>query len=188
MADVTLPMPIGIKKMATNYLEIKLRPYRTSDVDDFLIYGGDDRVTRFTRWNTFTSKEEALFYINTFCIPHPYCRSLCINDRSIGFMIIMPRDGDDKCRAEVGYALAAEYWGQGITTRALKMATSDGFREFPDLTRMQASVEIENKASQRVLEKVGFRKEAVLRKYTINKGQIRDMVMYSLLSSDLISC
>lgn len=170
--------------MAINYLEIKLRPYRTSDVDDFLKYAGDDRVTRFTRWNTFTSKEEALSYINSYCIPHPYCRSICIEDRSIGFVIIMPRQGDDKCRAEIGYALAAEYWGQGITTRALKMAISDGFREFPDLVRIQASIEIENKPSQRVLEKLGFQKEGVLRKYTFNKGQVRDMVMYSLLSSD----
>ena len=171
--------------MAMNYLEIKLRPYRTSDVDDFLMYAGNDKVTRFTRWNTFTSKEEALSYINNFCIPHPYCRSICIEDRSIGFVIIIPREGDDKCRAEVGYALAAKYWGQGITTRAVKMAISDGFREFPDLVRMQASVEIENKASQRVLEKLGFQKEGVLRKYTFNKGKVRDMVMYSLLSSDV---
>ncbi|PON80030.1 FkbH domain containing protein [Parasponia andersonii] len=170
--------------MASNCLEIKLRPYRTSDADDFLMYAGNDKVTRFTRWNTFTSREEALSYINSFCIPHPYCRSICIEDRSIGFVIIMPRQGDDKCRAEVGYALAGEYWGQGITTRAVKMAISDGFREFPDLVRMQASVEIANKASQRVLEKLGFQKECVLRKFTINKGQVRDMVMYSLLSSD----
>ncbi|KAF4383754.1 hypothetical protein G4B88_020076 [Cannabis sativa] len=58
---------------------------KTSDVDDFLnIYGGDNRVTRFTIWNSFTSKEEALFYINTCtCIPHPYCKSICINKCSI---------------------------------------------------------------------------------------------------------
>ncbi|KAF4389269.1 hypothetical protein G4B88_003082 [Cannabis sativa] len=64
---------------------INNRPYRTSDVDDFLnIYGGDNRVTRFSRWNSFTSKEEALFYINTCtCIPHPYCKSICINKCSI---------------------------------------------------------------------------------------------------------
>ncbi|XP_030509113.1 uncharacterized protein LOC115723780 [Cannabis sativa] len=119
--------------MVTNYLEINNRPYRTSDVDDFLnIYGGDDRVTRFTIWNSFTSNKEALFYINT-CIPHPYCKSICINECSIGFMIIMPRDGDDKFRAEVGYVWAAEHWCQGITTTALKRAISNGFREFPDL-------------------------------------------------------
>lgn len=164
--------------------EITLRPYRTSDVDDFLIYGGDDKVTRFTRWNTFTSKEEALFYIKDYCIPHPYCRSICIGDRSIGFIIVVPHSGEDRCRADVGYALASEYWGQGITTKAVKMAITEGLKEFPDVVRFQALVEFENKASQRVLDKLGFLEESVMRKYSFNKGQTRDMVMYSLLSTD----
>lgn len=98
----------------------------------------------------------------------------------------MPRSGDDRCRADVGYALAAEYWGHGITTRAVKMAISEGLKEFPDVVRFQGLVELENKASQRVLEKVGFLKECVLRKYSFNKGETRDMVMYSLLSTDFM--
>lgn len=163
---------------------VTIRPYKTSDVEDFLSYAGDDKVTRFTRWNTFTSKEEALLYIKEFCIPHPFCRSICINDRSIGYIIIKPNSGDDKCRAELGYALAAKYWGQGITTIALKMAISDGFKLFPDLVRLEARVEVENKASQRVLDKLGFVKEGVLRKYMYNRGEIRDLIIYSLLSTD----
>lgn len=173
--------------MAISGLEITLRPYRINDADDFLVYAGDEKVTRFTRWNTFTSKEEALSYISNFCIPHPYCRSICIGDHSIGFVLIMPQGGDDKCRARVGYALAAEYWGRGITPRAVKVAISEGFREFPDLVRMEALVEVENKASQKVLEKIGFYKEGILRKYTFNKGTVKDIVMYSLLSSDLMT-
>ncbi|CAB4261537.1 unnamed protein product [Prunus armeniaca] len=169
---------------ANNSLEITLRPYRPSDAEDFLTYAGDENVTQFTRWNTFTSKEEALSYIKDFCIPHPYCRSICIHDRSIGFLFIKPQGGDDKCRAEVGYALAAEYWGQGLATRAVKMAISDGFKELTDLVRMQALVLVENKASLRVLEKLGFYKEGLLRKYTFHKGAVQDVFMYSLLSSD----
>ncbi|KAL5541541.1 hypothetical protein UlMin_009251 [Ulmus minor] len=168
-----------------NCLEITLRSYRIFDVDDFLIYAGDERVTRFTRWETFTSKEEALSYIKNFCIPHPYCRSICIDDRSIGFIIIIPQDGNT-CKADLGYALAAEFWGQGIATRALKMAICDGFKEFPSLVRLQALVEAENKASQRVLEKLGFYKEGIMRKYTFNKGEVRDIVMFSFLSNDLM--
>ena len=163
---------------------ITLRPYKESDADDFLGYAGDDQVTRFTRWNTFSCKEEALVYIKDFCIPHPYCRSVCVNDRSIGFVFIRQESGDDKCRAELGYAIAAKYWGQGVTTRALKMAISDGLRSFPDLVRLQARVDVENKASRRVLEKLGFLKEGVLRKYMYIKGKFIDLVVYSLLSTD----
>lgn len=170
--------------MAVNLLEITLRPFRISDAEDFLKYAADEKVTRFTRLKTLTSKEEAASHIRNVFIPHPYFRSICINDRSIGCVFINPESGDDRCRAEVGYALAREYWGQGITTRAAKMVIRDGFKEFPDVVRMQAHVEVENKASQRVLEKLGFQKEGVFRKYTYNKGEIRDLAMYSLLFTD----
>jgi RimJ/RimL family protein N-acetyltransferase len=66
------------------------------------------------------------------------------------------------------------------------MAIAQGLKEFPDVIRFQALVELENKASQRVLEKLGFLREGVLRKYSLNKGKSRDMVMYSLLSTDPI--
>lgn len=148
------------------------------------MYAGDDKVTQFTRWNTFTSKEQALSYIKDFCLPHPFCKSICHNDRSIGFVFIKPQGDDNKCRAEVGYALAAEYWGRGIATRAVKMAITDGFKEFTDLIGLQALVLVENKGSQTVLEKLGFHKEGLLRKYTIHKGTVSDLFMYSLLSTD----
>ncbi|XP_061986999.1 uncharacterized protein LOC133705676 isoform X2 [Populus nigra] len=181
----------GFNGGMVNSLLMKVLGYDLPSVKDVLHYriraqitDRDDQVTRFTRWNTFSCKEEALVYIKDFCIPHPYCRSICVNDRSIGFVFIRQESGDDKCRAELGYAIAAKYWGQGVTTRALKMAISDGLGSFPDLVRLQARVDVENKASQRVLEKLGFLKEGVLRKYTYNKGKVIDLVVYSLLSTD----
>ena len=45
------------------------------------------------------------------------------------------------------------------------------------MVRFQGLVELENKASQRVLDKVGFLKECALRKYSFSKGETRDMVM-----------
>ncbi|KAH9764936.1 N-acetyltransferase domain-containing protein [Citrus sinensis] len=90
----------------------------------------------------------------------------------------------DRCRAHIRYAVAVEYWGQGMATLALKMAVSKVFDEIPDLVRLHALVELENKASQRVLEKAGFVKEGLLRKYGFCKGEIRDMFVYSFLSTD----
>lgn len=67
---------------------------------------------------------------------------------------------------------------------AIKMAIPVVFRDFPFLVRLEAFVEPENVGSQRVLEKIGFIKEGFLRKYGFNKGEIRDMFMYSFLSFD----
>ncbi|CAN1195890.1 Uncharacterized N-acetyltransferase YoaA [Linum perenne] len=165
---------------------ITLRPFKLSDVDDFLKYASDDRVTRYMRWNSMTSREEALTHLETVAIPHPWRRSICLDDRSIGYISIFPGSGDDRSRANAAYVLGAEYWGQGIVTTAMRMALSTVFKELPEIVRLQGLVEVENRASQRVLEKVGFMKEGLLRKYGYNKGEIRDLFVYSFLSTDEI--
>nr|DAD37990.1 TPA_asm: hypothetical protein HUJ06_008631 [Nelumbo nucifera] len=68
------------------------------------------------------------------------------------------------------------------------MVVSSVFHDFPDLERLEALIDSENLRSQRVLEKVGFTREGILRKYLIVKGSTRDVVVYSLLSTDLKSC
>lgn len=132
------------------------------DADDMLLWAGDDRVTRTIRWETLSSKEEALSFIKEVCIPHPWHVSICIDDRSVGFLWVIhpagwggPNDKDIEA-AEIGYAIAVEYWGQGIATKALKMAIPQIFNDFTQIKKLQAYALLENKASHRVLEKVGF--------------------------------
>lgn len=163
---------------------ITLRPFRLTDVDDLLLWAGDDRVTKSIRWKTLTSKDEALTFIKEVCLPHPWRRSICINDRSIGFISVFPGSGDERCRADIGYALAFEFWGQGIASEAVKIAIPQVFKDFPEVLRLQAYASAENIASQRVLEKVGFQKEGLLRKYSYLKGNLQDLVVYSFLSTD----
>ncbi|KAK7337863.1 hypothetical protein VNO77_18451 [Canavalia gladiata] len=165
---------------------VSLRPFKMSDVEDFLLWAGDNRVTQNLRWKTCGSREEAVAFIRDVCIPHPWRRSICLDDRSIGFISVKPWSGDERCKADIGYAIGANYWGQGITTKALKIAVPQVFKDFNDLLRLQAFTSLENKASQRVLEKVGFLREGVLRKYTYLKGDIKDLVVFSFLSTDEI--
>ncbi|KAG9142383.1 hypothetical protein Leryth_020060 [Lithospermum erythrorhizon] len=163
---------------------ITLRPFTTSDVDDFLKWASDHEVTKFLRWNTITTKHEAFKYIQEVAIPHPWRRSICLDDCSIGYISIKPESGNDRHRAHVGYALGRQYWGKGIVTLALMMSIPMAFQEFPYLVRIEALVEEENKGSQRVLEKAGFTREGLLRKYGFNKGEIKEMLIYSFLSND----
>ncbi|KAK9992656.1 hypothetical protein SO802_027641 [Lithocarpus litseifolius] len=126
-----------------------LRPFKHSDVDDFLKWASDDRVTRYLRWDSITSREEALTYLEKVAIPHPWRRSICLDDHSIGYVSIRPEPRDDRCRAHISYAVSTDYWGQGIVTTALKIAVSKVFKEFPDLVRIEAMVEVENKGLKR---------------------------------------
>ena len=52
------------------------------------------------------------------------------------------------------------------------------------MERLEALVLVKNVGSQRVLEKAGFQREGILRKYMILKGKTRDMVMFSLIFAD----
>lgn len=172
---------------------ISLRPFQLTDADDILLWASDDRVTRTIRWDTLTTKQEALNFIKEVCIPQPWHVSICIDDRSIGFLwVIHPawleghHDKDIEA-ADIGYAIAFEYWGQGIATKALEMAISQVFNDFPRIVKLEAYVVLENKASRRVLEKVGFlfQRSLTLHGDFEEYGNKVDLVVYNLMSTNI---
>ncbi|KAL0348870.1 UNVERIFIED_CONTAM: putative N-acetyltransferase p20 [Sesamum angustifolium] len=164
--------------------DITLRPLDVSDADDFMKWYSDAKVSAFCSWDTFTSKEAAIQYVVDNVIPHPWHKAICVSGRPVGSISVSPFTGRDKCRAEVGYVVASDYWGKGIATRAVKMAANAVFVEWGELERLEAVVAVKNTASQRVLEKAGFMREGVLRKYSLLKGRPTDAVIFSLLSTD----
>ncbi|PIN22566.1 Diamine N-acetyltransferase [Handroanthus impetiginosus] len=163
---------------------ISLRPLDISDADDFMKWYSDENVSKFCSWDAFTTKEAAIEHVANTVIPHPWYRAICLSGRPVGSISVTPFRGIDKCRAEIGYVVASEYWGKGIATAAVKMAANSVFVEWSHLDRLEAVVAVENTASQRVLEKAGFKREGVLRKYYLFKGKPTDAVIFSLLSTD----
>ncbi|KAI8566283.1 hypothetical protein RHMOL_Rhmol02G0028200 [Rhododendron molle] len=122
-------------------------------------------------------------HIVDFIIPHPWHRAICIDDRPIGEISVTPTGGPYRNKAEIGYVLGSKYWGKGIATRAVKKVAAEIFVEWPHLVRLEGFVDVDNIASQKVLEKAGFqKKEGVLRKFYIQKGRVRDVVVFSVLS------
>lgn len=96
-------------------------------------------------------------------------------------------DFDHFSRAELGYELANDYWGLGIMGEALRAIIPFGFYEI-DMHRIQASVFPENQASLKLLEKLGFQREGVLRQYTYIKHRDvwEDCLLLALLKADFI--
>jgi ribosomal-protein-alanine N-acetyltransferase len=89
----------------------------------------------------------------------------------------------DAMRAEVGYDLDPFYWGKGIMTEALTSVIKYGL-EAMNLNRVQALIDSYNERSMRLVERLGFKKEGVLRQRSIFKGEFRDDVCFSLLKRD----
>lgn len=176
---------IQLKSEKDDHLNLSLRPMDVDDIDDFMVWATDDKVSKYCTWSTYTSKEQAMDYMTNIVAPHPWLRAICLKNRVIGSISVTAFKGNDACRGELGYVLASKYWGKGIVTRAVKMVASMIFVEWPHLERLEALVDVENVGSQRVLEKAGFQREGVLRKYMVQKGRTRDMVIFSLLSSEV---
>ncbi|CAN1280120.1 hypothetical protein LINPERPRIM_LOCUS17286 [Linum perenne] len=63
------------------------------------------------------------------------------------------------------------------------MVVVEALKVFPEMVRLQAATDVENKGAQKVLERVGFKKDGVLKKYMFHRGEDRDVAMYSLLIS-----
>ena len=83
-------------------------------------------------------------------------------------------------RADISYALVPEHWGKGYAIEAVSTVISYGFQEL-NLTRIGALVFTENVSSIKLLEKLGFEKEGVLKKFMYQDGVPYDTNIYSLV-------
>lgn len=84
---------------------------------------------------------------------------------------------------EIGYHLVPNERGKGYGTEAVHIMVDYLFLS-RDIVRIQAITDVRNKASQRVLEKVGFKKEGIIRKSGFVRGEWTDAYTYSILREE----
>ena len=84
---------------------------------------------------------------------------------------------------EIGYALLPSERGKGYCTEVIRLIVDYLFLA-RDLLRVQATTDLKNIASQRVLEKAGFTREEVVRKAGFVRGQWKDECLYSILREE----
>jgi len=93
---------------------------------------------------------------------------------------------DIQCKnAKIGYWLAEPFWGKGIITKAIRQVTEYGFDTW-DINRIYARPFGHNIASQKALEKAGFRLEAKLEKTFYKFGEFHDEYIYAIRKADKI--
>lgn len=83
----------------------------------------------------------------------------------------------------LGYWLGRQHCGQGYMTSAVTAAVGFAFDELR-LHRIEAACMPANEASIRVLERTGFVREGLARRYLKIDGRWRDHLLYALLSDD----
>jgi RimJ/RimL family protein N-acetyltransferase len=80
-------------------------------------------------------------------------------------------------QAELYYWLGESFWGRGIATAAVRAFTEHVFRSL-EVERIFALPFEDNRASGRVLEKAGFRREGSRRGSAIKRGVVHDQLVY----------
>jgi ribosomal-protein-alanine N-acetyltransferase len=84
-------------------------------------------------------------------------------------------------RGELGYDLGSAHWGKGLATEALEAIVRYGF-EAMKLHSVEANVDPRNQGSIRVLEKLGFVQEGLVRENFVVEGVFTDTAIFSKLA------
>jgi ribosomal-protein-alanine N-acetyltransferase len=151
----------------------------------FQKYAQDSDVTKYVIWKP----HENITVTKEFL-------SRCIRcwEENTAFPFIIVRKEDEEIvgmieyrikdhSADFGYVIAKQYWGNGYATESSGLIVK-WLLEHPSIYRVWAVCDVENKASARVLEKVGMQREGILRRYIMHPNisdEPRDCFCYALV-------
>lgn len=165
-----------------------LRRTIEADAEDiFRSYAQEEEVTRYLCWRPHTDVAQTHDFVQRCSevweqgAAFPYA-IVHTEDAALMGMIEVRVDGH---RAEFGYVLARPYWGNGYAAEALAAVIRWTLSQ-NDLHRVWAYCDVDNRPSQRVLEKVGMEREGIIRRWAVmpNTGdRPRDCYFYSLPST-----
>jgi len=86
-------------------------------------------------------------------------------------------------RAEIGFGLQRPFWGHGYMSEAVRAVVGCAF-DVLRLRRIEAEIHPGNEASARLLERLGFVREGLLRERWIVDGDVSDSAIYGLLRNE----
>ncbi len=176
----------GVPTLATGRL--RLRPLTEADTDAIFALYSDPLVTRYLSRRPMSTPADGQAAIERAAQEFAAGTALRVglvrpeDDQVIGTGNLLHFDWPCR-RAEVGYALARPFWGQGLASEATAALVEYGF-ETLDLHRLEAELDPRNDASVRVLERQGFIREGLLRERWIVGDEVSDSLLMGLLRSD----
>jgi RimJ/RimL family protein N-acetyltransferase len=169
---------------------LSIRPIARSDLPALLEVNGDPEVTRYLPYNAWTgaAEGEAWFArMEKLAAGGDACQLVIVEralDRAIGTCLVF-RYSDRDRMAEIGYVLGRASWGRGYMLEALTALIGVAF-DAARLRRLEANVAGPNLASLKLLGRLGFVHEGLLRERWITKGdQVTDCAVFGLVRADL---
>lgn len=166
---------------------LRLRGVRESDFDDFYALHADPRVMRYWSFPAWTHPDQARDAFASACAARDPARHLCwaidAGDGRLAGTVTLYAIEPGQRRACLGYALAPARWGRGLAGEAVGRALAHAFGPLA-LHRMEADIDPRNTASCRLVERLGFQREGLLRERWHVAGEICDTALYGLIAPD----
>jgi ribosomal-protein-alanine N-acetyltransferase len=161
-----------------------LRPPTAPDAPAiFDSYARDPEVVRYLTWRPHGSISDTHSFVESIRSRWDagseltWALTLRGDDRLIGMIALRP----GAFKSDIGYVLARPLWGRGLMTEAGRAIVDLAFAD-PAVHRVWAVCDADNRASARVLEKIGMTCEGVLRRWIVHPNvsdQPRDALCYA---------
>jgi ribosomal-protein-alanine N-acetyltransferase len=159
-----------------------LRAFQTGDVIDAMAYRDDEEFARFLSHIPlpFTRQDSEEFVRRNMSEPWDKSPTFAVvfDGKLIGTVNLQVNP--ETRTAMLGYAIGRAWWGQGIATEAARAAMTWGIETF-GLSRIWASTDVRHVKSQRVMEKLGMKRESLQAGHHKGRnGELIDEVVYGL--------
>ena len=188
MTEIEMMKPlnhVGTIEIKTERL--LLRKFKNADYKDVYIYASNPDVARFMSYyphkNMEKSKEITDIWVKSYESNKTYHWAIVFENKVIGNIEALDVV-DENFRCHFGWQLDIPYWNKGIMTEAAK-AVVDFLFGVVGFDRIQSGCDARNHGSYHVMEKVGMKREANLRRVIYQKdGSIGDRYIYAIIKSD----
>jgi RimJ/RimL family protein N-acetyltransferase len=165
-----------------------LRRYTYDDIPDVLRFASQPSVARVTSKRIPATEEGVRKYIDLQNSYQPFEKDEVFelamerkeDGRVIGFLGFIC--GDHR-QGEMGWALGEEYRGRGYATEAARALMDYGFNSL-GLHRIHADTGTDNVASWRMMERLGMRREVLLKGAVYEEGKWDDRYVYGILADE----
>ncbi len=160
-----------------------LRPWQAGDAESLALHANNPDIACNLRDGfpyPYTPEHARQWLQNSMKDEKNFLFAIDIDGKAVGGIGIIPGNDVYRLSAEIGYWLSEAYWNHGIMTEAVQTLVRWTFKNMP-IIRIYAGIFEKNKISMRVLEKAGFRQEAIHRKAVIKNDVIMDEIIYAIL-------
>jgi ribosomal-protein-serine acetyltransferase len=186
-----LELPPVIPEIKTDKPSLLLRLLREEDAEELSMRVDQNRahLRRWTSWVDGTTTTFATLKFIRSCLESAVSETgfhyaLLLDGEIVGLVTFNSIEKINHC-ATMGYWLAKSQTGRGLMTTAAKTLISAGFRQL-ELNRIQARVATGNYPSQAVCDRLGLKKEGILRQAEWVNDHFVDLTINSVLRREWI--